>query len=175
MPRKIDDRVRNLAGETYAKTELTLAEIAKKFKVSDRTVQTWSGADHWEEQRTAHQESNSSKKVIDLASRQPSQPKQERPGRRRVEGLADGIDDLAAIEEAIAELSASLVSNDTPATALGSIATALGRLIDQKRKLKPETVEDLAELVIQRLLDWNLSARDFAIALKNRAEGNKRA
>lgn len=169
MPRKIDDQVRTLAGETYAKTELTLPQIAKKFKVSDRTVQTWSGADHWEEQRTAHRESNP--KVIDLTTRQP---KQDRPPRRRAEEL-EGIDDLAAIEAAIAELSASLVSDLTPATALGSIATALGRLIEQKRKLKPETVEDLAELVIQRLLDWNLSARDFAIALKNRSEGSKRA
>jgi hypothetical protein len=169
MPRKIDDRIRNLAGETYAKTELTLPQIAKKFKVSDRTVQTWSTEDHWEAQRTA-QKSIAPQNVIDFAR----QPKAETTPLIRSRAAIKVDNPIEIANTVIKDLQGEMVAG-MPGKDKASVANALKAWVEYREKLQPVTVEDLADQVIQKLHDWNLSARDFAIALKNRAEGNKRA
>lgn len=155
MPRKIDDRIRNSAGETYAKTELTLQEIAKKFKVSDRTVQTWSSEDNWELQRTAHREINKPQNVVAIESAR--QPRENPRSIRR----AHPENTLEILNDAIAELYGDLghaVGKDKAA-----IANSLKGLLEYRQKINPPTVADLVELVIE----LGFTAEEFLDELEN--------
>lgn len=151
MPRKIDDRIRKLAGDTYAKTDLTLSQIAKKFKVSDRTVQTWSSEDTWELQRSAHQAMNKPQNILEFAPR-------ENPRSIR---RAHPEDTLEILNDAISTLYADLGASTGKDAA--AIANSLKGLLEYRRKIKPPTVADLVELAIE----LNVGPDEFLTELRN--------
>lgn len=161
MPRKIDDRIRNSAGETYAKTDLTLQEIAKKLKVSDRTVQTWSSEDNWELQRTAHREINKPQNVVAIESAR--QPRENPRSIRR----AHPENTLEILNDAIAELYGDLdhaVGKDKAA-----IANSLKGLLEYREKLQPPSASDL----VKRAIELGYTPDTFMQALRDEWQRQK--
>lgn len=142
MPKKIDDRVRQLAGKTYAETDLTLSQIAEKFKVSDRTVQTWSVEDKWELQRTAHRESNKPPNVV--AFRQHH--KLDDPPNARVIHKSDDPLEIATmtIKDLQGEMAANIGGRD-----MAAIAKELREWVKYRDELlKPKTAKEFADQLI---------------------------
>ncbi|MHC5825530.1 MAG: hypothetical protein ACYT04_59190, partial [Nostoc sp.] len=72
----------------------------------------------------------------------------------------EALDDVQVIEDAIANIHESLPSAEL---GKGSMATALVKLIELKRKLKPETVADLVE----RAIELDVGPEEFLAELRN--------
>ncbi|MEH2393894.1 MAG: hypothetical protein V7K21_20245 [Nostoc sp.] len=146
MPKKIDwEEIRKYWQQTGASSNA----IADHFGVSKRSVD-----DRIPQWRTTEKPASN---VIQL---QPK-PKAQNPRLdfRRHDG--EPIDDLFAVEAAITHLHDSL-----PAAldqSKGGIAGAIARLIELKRKLKPETVADLVE----RAIELDISPEEFLTELNN--------
>jgi hypothetical protein len=157
MPRKIDDRVRQLAGDTYAKTDLTLPQIAKKFKVSDRTTQTWSSEDNWDLQRTAHRESNKPQNVVEFAR----QPREERP---LIRSMASSQDPIEIADMIIKDLQGEMAVEGA-GREKAAVANALREWVKYRSELlKPKTAADFAD----QLIASGVSIREFVQLLKER-------
>jgi transposase-like protein len=148
MDRKDQSKALFLNGET-------IQAIADRFGISRRTVERWADAGNWREEK--EQQSN----VVPLAKPKPK-PTTTHPPIRAPLRRSEGMDDLEVIEGAIAELSASLT--DPEERSKGSIATALCRLIELRRKLQPPTSTELA----QQLIDLGISPAEFVRELKEK-------
>jgi len=145
MPKKIDwEEIRKYWQQTGASS----VAIATQFGVSKRSVD-----DRMPQWRTTEKPSSN---VIQLQPKPKTQnPKPE--FRRREVG---GIDDIEVVESAIADIHASLPGAEM---GKGSMATALVKLIELKRKLKPETVADLVE----RAIELDIGPEEFLVELRN--------
>lgn len=147
MPKIIDwEEIR----KHWQQTGASSSAIATQFGVSKRSVD-----DRIPQWRTTEKPSNSN--VVQLQLK----PKIQNPRLdfRRRDGEA--IDDLFAVEAAITHLHDSL-----PAAldqSKGGIAGAIARLIELKRKLKPETIADLVE----RAIELDIGPEEFLTELKN--------
>lgn len=149
MPKPIDPKIKAAAEKAYLSSSATLAEIATQFGISDRIVEKWAAEDNWKLKRQGIRE-----KVVEFARPEP------RPA--RVPRRSESIDELEVIEGAIAELSATLASGETPSQSLGGIAGGLAKLIELRRKLKPATAAELAEQVIA----LGIEPKEFVAELK---------
>ena len=158
MPKPIDPKVRSAAEKAYVSGSATLAEIAKQFGVSDRTVEKWSADDHWETKRA------NVRKVVEFARPEHVNP-------RPVRGVSsDGdINPLTLVDEAIYELSGSL------AGAIGkdkaSISNALRSMLEYREKLRPKTAGEIADQIIA----LGIAPAEFVAELKARWGARKSA
>jgi hypothetical protein len=145
MPKIIDwEEIR----KHWQQTGASSSAIATQFGVSKRAVD-----DRIPQWRTTE------KLATNVVQLQPKpKPQSPRPEFRRRE--VSGIDDLEVIESAIADIHASLPGSEM---GKGSMATALVKLIELKRKLKPETVADLVE----RAIELDIGPEEFLAELKN--------
>jgi hypothetical protein len=146
MPKKIDwEEIRKYWQQTGASS----VAIASHFEVSKRSVD-----DRIPQWRTTE------KPVTNVVQLQPK-PKVQNPRLdfRRRDG--EPIDDLFAVEAAIAHLHDSLPGAEDKSK--GGIAGAIARLIELKRKLKPETVADLVE----RIIELDIGPEEFLTELNN--------
>lgn len=135
----------------------SIQAIADAIGVSRRTIERWANENdgEWRKLRNGNATTN----VIQL---QPK-PKEKLggtklPTRRHDAGI--GLDDIEVIQSAIADIHASLPSAEL---GKGSMATALCKLIELKKKLKPESVADLVE----RAIELGIGPDEFLAELKN--------
>ncbi|WP_445634534.1 Helix-turn-helix domain-containing protein [Nostoc sp. DSM 114161] len=138
----------------------SIQAIADDIDVSRRTIERWAGENDGEWRKL--RDKNATTNVIQL---QPK-PREKLGGTKLREtarryDTSDSVDDLHAIESAIADLHASLP--DAEDKSKGGIAGAIARLIELKRKLKPETVADLVE----RAIELDIGPEEFLTELKN--------
>ncbi len=140
----------------------SIQAIADSIDVSRRTIERWANENNGE-WRTLRDKNTTSTNVIQL---QPK-PTQKLGGTKLREKVRESkprsneeLDDIAVIEDAIADIHASLPGSEL---GKGSMATALVKLVELKRKLKPETVEDLVE----RAIELNISPDEFLTELRN--------
>ncbi|MBW4677150.1 MAG: helix-turn-helix domain-containing protein [Desmonostoc geniculatum HA4340-LM1] len=136
----------------------SIQAIADDIGVSRRTIERWA-AENDEEWRKL-KDKNATTNVIPL---QPK-PREKLGGTklretRRYE-TNSGLDDLEVIEGAIADIHTSLPGSEL---GKGSMATALVKLIELKRKLKPETIADLVE----RAVELDIGPEEFLVELRN--------
>jgi transcriptional regulator with XRE-family HTH domain len=158
MSRKKDDDKIKLAEAKYI-TGVPPEEIAIALGVTRRTIDRWAKDGNWDSHRQLGKSSN----VIQL---QPKPKPHEKLGgtklreatRRR--DTSERLDDVEVVESAIADIHASLPGAEL---GKGSMATALVKLIELKRKLKPETVADLVE----RVIELDIGPEEFLTELNN--------
>ncbi|MBD2489018.1 hypothetical protein [Aulosira sp. FACHB-615] len=135
----------------------SIQAIADSIGVNRRTIERWANDGEWRKLR----EKNTTTNVIPL---QPK-PKEKLGGTKLREAVkrhdtSDGLDDIEVIQAAIADIHASLPGSEL---GKGSTATALVKLIELKRKLKPETVADLVE----RAIELEIGPEEFLTELRN--------
>lgn len=156
MSRKKDSDKIKLAEAKYI-TGVPPEEIAAALGVTRRTIDRWAKEGNWDSHRQ-----NAKSNVIQL------QPKpyeklggtklREATSRRR--DTSEGLDDVSVVQDAIADIHATLPGAEM---GKGSMATALVKLIELKRKLVPETVADLVE----RAIELDIGPEEFLTELKN--------
>jgi transposase len=157
MSRKKDGDKIKLAEAKYI-TGVSPEEIATALGVTRRTIDRWAKDGNWD----LHRQLGKSSNVIQL------QPKpyeklggtklREAATRRR--DTSEELDDVWVVESAISDIHGSLPGAEL---GKGSMATALVKLIELKRKLKPETVADLVE----RAIELDIGPEEFLTELKN--------
>jgi hypothetical protein len=151
MSRKKDsDRIK-LAEAKYI-TGDSPEDIATALGVSRRTIDRWAKEGNWD----LHRQNNKQSNVIQL---QPK-PRTQTPRPEYRQRDIGGSEDLEVIESAIADIHSSLPGAEM---GKGSMATALVKLIELKRKLKPETIADLVE----RVIELGIGPEEFLAELKN--------
>lgn len=168
MPAPIDPKLKAQIKRAYMNSNLTPADLAKQFGVSDRSIQNWAKTEHWDAERTA--EALVSQNVVSIETAR--QPRENPRSIRRV--TPEDLPSIDIVNQAIADLHGDMASAINPKDK-AAIANALRGLLEYREKLQPQSVDDLANLVIDQLEKWSLSARDFAIRLKERQEERKRA
>ncbi|MEH2201194.1 hypothetical protein [Nostoc sp.] len=150
MPKIIDwEEIR----KHWQQTGASSSAIATQFGVSKRAVD-----DRIPQWRTTEKLSSN---VVQL------QPKPyekfggtKPPVATRRRDTSEGLDDIEVIQSAIADIHGSLPGAEL---GKGSMATALVKLIELKRKLKPETVADLVE----RAIELEVAPEEFMTELRN--------
>lgn len=125
-----------------------IQQIADYFKVDPRTIQRWAKEGKWSELRQNNQPSN----VVSFVQK----PKVD-IGR----AIAQLTDNLELINATLMELHAALP--EAVDGAKGGIASAIARLIELKRKIKPESIAELAD----RAIELGFGPDDFLAELKN--------
>lgn len=132
----------------------SIQAIADDIGVSRRTIERWAAEndDEWRKLKDRNGQTN----VIHL---QPK-PKAQNPKPEFRRRNTNELDDLEVIESAIADIHGSLPGAEM---GKGSMATALVKLIELKRKLKPETVADLVE----RAIELDVGPEEFLAELNN--------
>ncbi|HYW18496.1 MAG TPA: hypothetical protein VE956_04135 [Nodularia sp. (in: cyanobacteria)] len=151
MSRKKDGDKIKLAEAKYITGE-SPEDIATVLGVTRRTIDRWAKDGNWD----AHRQNAKNSNVIQLQPKprtQASKPEY----RQRDFG---GLDDIEVVESAIADIHGSLPGAEL---GKGSMATALVKLIELKRKLKPETVADLVE----RAIELDIDPEEFLTELNN--------
>lgn len=157
------DRIVSQDKKEIAKAQFITGEsiqaIADNIGVNRRTIERWAGENDGEWRKL--RDKNATTNVIQL---QPK-PKEKLGGTKLREAVrrrdtSEGLDDVEVVEAAIADIHASLPGAEM---GKGSMATALVKLIELKRKLKPETVADLVE----RAIELGLGPEEFLAELKN--------
>ncbi|MEH2148577.1 helix-turn-helix domain-containing protein [Nostoc sp.] len=155
MSRKKDSDKIKLAEAKYI-TGVPPEEIATALGVTRRTIDRWAKDGNWDSHRQ-----NAKSNVIQL---QPK-PHVKLGGTKlreaaRQHNTSEGLDDVRVVEDAIADIHSSLPGAEL---GKGSMATALVKLIELKRKLKPETVADLVE----RAIELDVGPEEFLAELNN--------
>ncbi|MBW4433073.1 MAG: helix-turn-helix domain-containing protein [Pelatocladus maniniholoensis HA4357-MV3] len=131
-------------------TGVHIQEIADSLGVSRRTIERWAAEGNWRDLQQTN--------IVHLKPKPiNSSPKLELPKIRSVESL----DDIGIVEAALSELHASLPEADDKSK--GGIAGAIARLVELKRKIKPETVADLVE----RAIELGVSPDEFLQQLRD--------
>lgn len=164
MPAPIDPNTKAAIEQAYINSNLTPAELAEQFDVSDRSIKNWAKEGGWDAKRKAS-------KIIQLDTARQSQPRENPRSIPRIN--PDELPSIEIVNQAIADLHGDMAN--AIAKDKAQIANALRGLLEYREKLQPSSVDDLANLVIDQLEKWGLSARDFAIRLKQRQEERKRA
>ncbi|HYX14889.1 MAG TPA: hypothetical protein VE944_11095 [Nostoc sp.] len=151
MSRKKDGDKIKLAEAKYITGE-SPEDIATVLGVTRRTIDRWAAYGNWD----AHRQNAKNNNVIQL---QPK-PRTQAPKPEYRQRNFGGLDDIEVVESAIADIHGSLPGAEL---GKGSMATALVKLIELKRKLKPETVADLVE----RAIELDIGPEEFLAELKN--------
>lgn len=120
----------------------SIQAIADSIGVNRRTIERWASENDGEWRKL--REGNTTTNVIQLQPKPLGGTKLREATRRHDPGI--GLDDIEVIQSAIADIHASLPSSEI---GKGSMATALCKLIELKKKLKPETAADLVERAIE--------------------------
>ena len=136
----------------------SIGAIADDISVNRRTIERWANENDGEWRKL--RDKNTTTNVVQLQPKPREKIGATKLRETRRHATTDGLDDLVVIESAIADIHASLPSSDF---GKGGMATALVKLIELKRKLKPETVADLVE----RAIELNIGPDEFLAELKN--------
>ncbi|MEH1788411.1 MAG: helix-turn-helix domain-containing protein [Nostoc sp.] len=150
----MDDKRKEIAKAKFIVGE-SIQAIADDLGVSRRTIERWAAEndDEWRKLKDKNGQTN----VIQLQPKPKVQsPK---PAEFRRHNTSE-LEDIEVIESAIADIHASLPGAEL---GKGSMATALVKLIELKRKLKPETVADLVE----RVIELGIGPEEFLTELNN--------
>lgn len=150
MPKHIDWKTIEAA---YLNSGHSLEEIAAQFGVSERAIKGKAAEGSWSARRKAQ-------KVVPIGEAKKLQPQPEsthdRP-RTRQQRERQQIDEVAILESAIVSLDLVLAGmsgggmDDRPidTRGIGSVAGALVKLLEYRRKIEPPTVAALAEMAIE--------------------------
>ncbi|GEM_PF-2605046 len=170
--------------QAYLDSGDSLAAIAKQFGVGQRTVEGWASEGAWDAKRRAQKvvsigEAKSKSQPPKAKTQKPvnSDPTPHRePMRARALGHRNELNEVEIVEDAIYSLSALVtgclrggITDDEERTTpidtrgIGGTASALVRLLEYRRKLKPPTAAELAELAIA----MNVRPDEFLTALKD--------
>lgn len=157
MSRKKDGDKIKLAEAKYITGEPPEV-IAAALGVTRRTVDRWAKDGSWD----LHRQLGKSSNVIQLLPL----PHEKLGGTKLREAVArrrdtiERLDDVEVVEDAIADIHRCLPGAEL---GKGSMATALVKLIELKRKLKPETIADLVE----RAIELDVGPEEFLAELRN--------
>ena len=149
MSQSDNDKRKEIAKAKFI-TNTSIQDIADELKVSRRTIERWANNGGWRETRRTEDSARQISREIRPESKTnlvTFEKPVARTGEFRDLLRPQEIDDIEIIIAAIAELHASLPSCEDKSK--GGIAGALARLIDLKRKIKPDTVADLVERAIE--------------------------
>lgn len=154
MPKIIDwEEIRKYWQQTGASSNA----IADHFGVSKRSVDDRIPQWRTTEKHADYAQGKPSSNVIQL---QPK-PKNQNPKSEFRHRNIESIDDVEVIESTLAHLHASLPEAEDKSK--GGMAGAIARLIELKRKIKPETVADLVE----RAIELDIDPEEFLTELNN--------
>lgn len=161
---KYTPEFREQVKQAYIGSRDSLATIAARFGVGQRTVEGWASDGGWDGLRKAQ-------KVVAIAPRKQASPTPgdepaPRPRRKRGE-----IDELEIVENAIVNLDLMLNSMGSMSEngmldtrGIGGTAGALVKLLEYRRRIQPPTAAELAELVIS----LDISPAEFVAELKQK-------
>jgi hypothetical protein len=137
---------RELAKEAYTSNpNITYGQIAKRFKVHERTIKRWATADNWQGER----------KVVALVNAPAPQV-------RSVSGEIIPIDIVeATIQDLQGEMAAGIQARDKAA-----IAGKLRDLLIYREQLLPPTLSDLVEQLVADLVRLDVDIVEFVAELK---------
>lgn len=155
MPAPIDPAIKSQIRRAYV-AGATIADLAKKFEVSERSIERWSANEHWDAERKADN-------VIEMVQR----PKVERPPTIRDSKSAGDTIEIA--DRTICGLEAELAN--CRGKDYASVASCLRAWVEYRDKIRPVTLEQLIDKVVQTLSEWELSPADFVKGLRDRRAG----
>jgi hypothetical protein len=159
MPAPIDPAIKSQIERAYV-AGVSIADLAKKFKVSVRAIEGWSAKEHWEAKRKANN-------VIDIAQRPKPEPKLERPPTARESKGASEAVEIA--DRVIFGLEAELANSHGKDYA--AVANCLKGWVEYRDRIRPVTLEQLIDRVVITLSEWKLSPVDFVKGLRDRRLG----
>jgi hypothetical protein len=138
---------RELAKEAYTSNpNITYGQIAKRFRVHERTIKRWATADNWQGER----------KVVALVNAPAPQV-------RSVSGEIIPIDIVeATIQDLQGEMAAGIQARDKAA-----IAGKLRDLLIYREQLLPTTLSDLVEKLVADLVRLDVDIIEFVAELKS--------
>lgn len=165
-----EDKRKKVAKDKFL-TGASIASIADGLGVSRRTIERWADEGAWREQRTADKVVSFSKPLQAEPESTHDRPRRSRPYRERKQ-----IDEVEIIEEAIDSLSFLLTGMSAgpdeddngrirpiDTRGIGSVAGALVKLLEYRRKINPPTVAALAEMAIE----LGMTPAEFMEALRD--------
>jgi hypothetical protein len=155
MPAPIDPAIKSQVKRAYV-AGATIADLAEKFKISERSIERWSAAEHWDAERKADN-------VIEMV-RQPQAHRP--PPARDVKLLADAVE---IADRTICGLEAELAN--CRGKDYASVASCLRAWVEYRDKIRPVTLDQLIDKVVQTLGEWELSPTDFVKGLRDRRAG----
>lgn len=137
---------RELAKEAYTSNpNLTYAQIAKRFKVHERTVKRWATADNWQGGR----------KVVSLVS-SPVTP---------VRSPSGEIVPIEIVEQTIQDLQGEMAAG-IQARDKAAIAGKLRDLLVYRDQLQPPTLPELVDKLVADLVRLDVDIVEFVTELK---------
>jgi transposase-like protein len=137
--------------QAYLSSGDSLATIAARFGVGERTIENWSKEGSWDTRRKAQKVipigEAKSKSQPTAATIDPPPQREAAPSRsRRQRG---DIDEIELIELAVADVSGAMsTAASEDLRSLGALAGALVKLLEYRRKIAPPTAAELADQVI---------------------------
>lgn len=144
---------RERAEKIYKEEGISQAAIAKRLGISTRTVERWASADGWGPKVAER------RKVVQFEK--PAHPYSKEEKAKRPP--SKGINELELVETAIIDISVKLNTSEGGDTrGIGSMAGAMVRLLEYRRKIKPPTAAELAE----QALDLGITPAEFAKQLR---------
>lgn len=153
-PQRTKDRAHELFGELGAQW----AEISRRLKAEghDRcepsTIRKWSVSGHWRALQLAAAEQPAKEAAIAAKTKPQNRPDSPRPATvATLQGHRERKADLEHVLDAIAEVVAAIgeARAERDYRPIGSLATALCKLIELKLKLSPQSAADLAERAVE--------------------------
>lgn len=160
MANPIDEITWQSAKTAYLNGSDSLAAIALQFGISKRAVEARAAEEGWSALRST--QTGSKPKPAKPKTTQAMQPL------RRSFNKGE-YNELEILDDAIEKIS-STISNGADPRALGGLASSLVRLLERRRKIKPQTATEIAEM----LLALGISPQEFAIELR-KAWGEQKA
>ncbi|MCC5644761.1 hypothetical protein LC607_17815 [Nostoc sp. CHAB 5824] len=170
----IDSKTWDKAKNDYIAGTESLAAIAMRFGISKRAVEKRASDEGWAALRQA--QSGQPPKTIRTPTPAPPAPsslsRRRQPHRQSLMGetpktaLAQEMDEVEIINDAIASLSGILSGGMEDTRGIGGIATGLCRLIELRNKLVPKTAADLADMAIA----LGISPAEFIRALNDQCQ-----
>lgn len=160
MPKAIPAFVISQIKEEYF-TDLTSTyeSLAKKYKVSRRTIASIGKEDCWPDQRPSID-----RKIVALPP-----ATSDRVPRRSFTKSSGLMDSIAVLEGAIDELSFSMMSGEVKARSKEGCAMAIARLLEVYRKYRPQSVSDVVAACIEIGITPEEFAKEFGRQWRERA------
>lgn len=157
MAKQYSDDQREQARLSYVEGSESLAAIASRLGIGQRTLEKWSAEGGWPGQKQGS-------KVLSFAAAQ--QAKAERPERPPLEDIkmTDPLGTQKALEETI-QLLRQRLANPHDSRSAGSIAASLVKAIESYEKLVDPSI------IIGRLIQKYVSPQEFAAAARERGWG----
>ena len=164
MPKAVDPDLKEQIRIAYISTGLNAEDLSRKFSndkfsVTSRTIRNWITVDKWDFMRQATN-------VIELEKA----PKRERIIARAAER---GKASLDICELVISDLMTEITHGDIQHKDKAAIANSLKQWVEFRNKLKPQTIEEVVDLLVVQLVEWKLSPGALVTELRSRWDANR--